>query len=97
MIYRMSCRITSPAILRTVTVTNMMMVEFHIPFVSSSSAHKVWLKQQKISYSVLKPGCKPELQMMYAGSKNHLVKEGQFTKVRQVSISYSLFYAKTGV
>ena len=26
-------------------------------------------------------GCKPEQQMMYAGSKNHLVQAGQFTKV----------------
>jgi predicted DNA-binding protein len=26
-------------------------------------------------------GCKPEIQMMYAGSKNALVKMGQFTKV----------------
>ena len=26
-------------------------------------------------------GCKPELQMMYAGSKLHLVNKGQFTKV----------------
>ena len=26
-------------------------------------------------------GCKPELQMMYAGSKNNLVQEGEFTKV----------------
>ena len=27
------------------------------------------------------PGCKPELQMMYAGSKNSLVSDGGFTKV----------------
>lgn len=33
--------------------------------------------------------------MMYAGSKNSLVKEGQFTKVRQFFIFLdSLFYAK---
>jgi len=28
------------------------------------------------------PGCKPELQMMYAGSKNSLVSDGGFTKVK---------------
>ena len=26
-------------------------------------------------------GCKPEMQMMYAGTKNHVVQIGQFTKV----------------
>lgn len=29
-------------------------------------------------------GCKPELQMMYAGSKSNLVKVAQFTKVFEV-------------
>ena len=29
-------------------------------------------------------GCKPELQMMYAGSKTGVVKEGGFTKVTSV-------------
>jgi len=40
----------------------------------------------RVSYPLLfifitPQGCKPELQMMYSGSKNHLVKELGITKV----------------
>ncbi len=31
-------------------------------------------------------GCKPEMQMMYAGSKNSLVHEGGFGKVREEAV-----------
>ncbi|XP_065919610.1 glia maturation factor gamma-like [Dysidea avara] len=53
-------------------------------FVAYSYCHKH--DDGRISYPLcfifISPqGCKPELQMMYAGTKTSLVKEGQFTKV----------------
>ena len=40
--------------------------------------------QSDITVHFSLPGCKPELQMMYAGSKNALVSDGGFTKVGYV-------------
>ncbi|KAK3733579.1 hypothetical protein QZH41_008475 [Actinostola sp. cb2023] len=56
----------------------------HQSFVFYSYCHKH--DDGRVSYPlcfiyISPPGCKPELQMMYAGSKTNLVKEIEATKV----------------
>ena len=65
----------------------MVMAEFPTQCVLYSAAHKVidlWHSIWDITNSSFSADCKPELQMMYAGSKLSLVKEAELTKVFEI-------------
>ena len=83
---------TSHVMLLTAMPTNMMMEEHHIHSALSLSVRQV-REECPLSAFTLPPeciGCKPEMQMMYAGSKLGVVKDCGFTKVNSIPFTLTV-------